>query len=132
MSKPRPAIVRLSDLKPGEHSTFFALLSERTRGETRERKPYFVCRFKDLRRTVGYMVWADGPFFEKCDNEWQPGQFFKIRGVYGDHIKYGPQIEVEQIRHVLDRDVAEGFNPADFGDRSRFHPDAMLAELQAL
>src|SRR5258708_38911906 len=78
------------------------------------------------------MVWADGPFFEKCDTDWQPGQFFKIRGVYGDHIKYGPQIEVEQIRHVLDRDATEGFNPADFGDRSRFDPETMLAELQAL
>src|SRR3954469_22737505 len=119
MSKPRPTIVRLSDLKPGERGVFFALLAERIRGVTQSNKPYYLCRFKDLRRTATYMVWEDGSFFADCDSNWQAGQFFKIRGVYADHEKYGPQIDVEQIRHVLDRDAAEGFNPADLVERSR-------------
>jgi 3'-5' exoribonuclease len=78
------------------------------------------------------MVWEDGPFFRQCDSEWQAGEFFKIRGVYTDHEKYGPQIEVEQIRHVQDRDAAEGFDPADYVERSRLDPDRMLADLRAL
>ena len=76
------------------------------------------------------MVWADGPHFEACDTEWQAGQFFKIRAVYSEHEQYGPQIDVEQIRHVEDRDAADGFDPADFVERSRLDPDAMLAELE--
>jgi 3'-5' exoribonuclease len=132
MSKSRPAVTRLSDLKPGDRGTFFALLAERVRGTTQTNKPFYTCRFKDLRRTATYMVWADGPHFAACDSEWQAGQFFKIRGVYAEHERYGPQIEVEQIRHVEDRDGAEGFSPADFAERSRLDPDQMLADLRAL
>jgi 3'-5' exoribonuclease len=132
MSKPRPAVMRLSDLKPGDRGTFFALLAERIRGTTQTNKPFYTCRFKDLRRTATYMVWADGPFFDQCDTEWQPGQYFKVRGVFADHEKYGPQIDIEQIRHVADRDAAEGFNPGDFAERSRFDPDQMLADLRTL
>jgi len=91
MSKSRPAVTRLSDLKPGDRGTFFALLAERVRGTTQTNKPYYTCRFKDLRRTATYMVWADGPHFAACDNEWQAGQFFKVRGVYAEHERYGPR-----------------------------------------
>jgi 3'-5' exoribonuclease len=132
MSKARAAVTCLSDLKPGDRGTFFALLADRVRGLAQNNKPYFKCVFKDLRRAATYMVWEDGPFFKACDAEWQPGQFFKIRGVYTEHERYGPQIDVEQIRHVEDRDAAEGFNPADFAGRSRLDPDQMLAELRTL
>jgi 3'-5' exoribonuclease len=129
-SKPAlPAITRLSDLKSGERGTFFAQLAERTRGATRDNKPFYTCRFRDARRTVTYMVWLDGPYFQTCDGEWQAGQFFKVRALYGEHDRYGPQIDVEQIRPVQDRDAAEGFNLADFGERSRFDPDEMFLEL---
>lgn len=132
MSKPHPAMTRLSDLKPGERGTFFALLADRVRGLAQNNKPYFKCAFKDLRRSATYMVWADGPHFTACDTEWQVGQFFKIRGVYTEHERYGSQVDVEQIRHVQDRDAAEGFNPADFVERSRLDPEQMLAELRNL
>lgn len=131
-SKSRPAVVRLSDLKPGDRGTFFAMLADRARGLTQNKKQYFKCTFKDLRRTATYMVWEDGPHFSACDTEWQPGDFFKIRGVYAEHERYGPQIDIDQIRHVQDRDAAEGFNPADFMERSRHDSEQMLAELQSL
>ncbi len=132
MPKPAPAPTRLSDLKPGERGVFFAMLADRVRGVTQSNKPYFKCTFKDLRRTATYMVWLDGPHFAACDAEWQAGQFFKIRGVYTEHERYGSQIDVEQIRHVEDRDRTEGFNPADFAERSRLDPEQMLADLRAL
>ena len=78
------------------------------------------------------MAWGDGAFFQACDSEWQPNQFFKIRAEYGVHPKYGPQIDIQQIRHVQDRDAADGFNPADLVERSRFDSEAMFAELRAL
>jgi 3'-5' exoribonuclease len=132
-SKPtRPAVTRLSDLKSGDRGTFFALLAERTRGATQSGKPFYTCRFRDARRTATYMVWADGPHFPVCDTEWQAGQFFKVRALYTEHERYGPQIDVEQIRPVQDRDSVEGFNPADLVERSRFDPDVMLAELRGL
>ena len=132
-SKPaRPAITRLSDLKAGDRGTFFALLAERTRGATRDGKPFYTCRFRDARRTATYMVWSDGPHFPACDTEWQAGQFFKLRGTYGEHERYGPQVEVQQARPVREGDEADGFREADFLDRSRFDPDAMLTELRGL
>jgi 3'-5' exoribonuclease len=132
MPRTKPPILRLSELQPGQYADFFALLSERTKGATREGKPFFTCRFRDGRRTVSYMVWADSEFFEACRDEWKEGQCYKIRAFYGEHERFGPQIEVEMIRPVQDGDAADGFNAAEFVESSRFEPGKMLDELQAL
>lgn len=132
MSRNKPTIVRLHELTPGQTADFFALLAERKKGATRDGKPYYSCQFRDARRTVGFMVWADGGHFPMCEAEWRPGQFFKIRGVYGESERYGPQIEVQQIRPVTEADAEEGFRPGDFVECSRFDPNAMFAELRGL
>jgi len=132
MARPKPPLVPLSQLTPGQHADFFALLAERTRSSTRDGKPFYTCRFRDAQRTATFMVWADSPVFEVCEKDWKPGQFFKIRAIYGEHERYGAQIEVEQLRPVTEADKADGFDPAAFVEVSRFQPDAMFAELQTL
>jgi 3'-5' exoribonuclease len=133
MSKSKkPPLLKLSELQPGQFADFFAQLAEKTRGSTRDGKPFYTCRFRDQRRTVSVPVWADSPFFEECQTTWQPGHFFKVRGTFSEHEKYGPQVEIDQIRPVEDRDRAEGFTELDFVERSRFDPEVMFAELDAL
>jgi 3'-5' exoribonuclease len=132
MSRPKPPVSRLSDLKPGQLADFFALLAERTRGSTRDGKPYYTCRFRDARRTAAAMIWADGGLFEQCESEWREGQFFKLRAVYAEHERYGPQLDVQNIRPATDADRPDGFDPAGFAEHSRFDPRSMLAELRAL
>jgi 3'-5' exoribonuclease len=132
MARSKPPPVRLCDLTPGQHADFFALLAERTRGETRDGKPFFSCRFRDARRTATLMVWSDSDWYEACERDWRPGQFFKVRGVYGSHERYGPQIDVQNIRPVQPADEADGFRAADFVAHSRFDPEAMFAELRGL
>jgi 3'-5' exoribonuclease len=131
MSRAKPSVVRLHELTPGQHADFFARLAERNKSATRDGKPFYTCRFRDLKRTVGFMVWADGGFYDQCESEWKVGQFFKIRGTFGEHERYGPQIEVQQIRLVTDADRADGFDPAEFVEGSRFDADALLGELKA-
>jgi 3'-5' exoribonuclease len=132
MTRAKPLLCRLCELAPGQHADFFVLLAERTKGATREGKPYYVCRFRDQRRTVTSMVWADGPWYEVCETEWRDGQFYKVRGNYGEHERYGPQIEILNIRPVTDADQAGGFSPVDFVERSRHDIEMMWAELRAL
>ena len=133
MSKSKkPALVRLHELAPGQYADFFAQLAEKARGTTRDNKPFYTCRFRDHRRTASVPVWGDSPLFEECQDRWQVGQFYKIRGTFTEHEKYGPQIDIEQIRIVEDRDKTDGFTELDFVERSRFDPDVMLAELEAL
>jgi 3'-5' exoribonuclease len=131
VARPKPVIVPLHELTPGQHADFFALLAERNKHATRDGKPFYSCRFRDLKRTVAFMVWADGGYYDQCEGEWKVGQFFKIRGAFGEHERYGPQIEVQQIRLVNDADRADGFDPAEFVEGSRFDADAMLGELRA-
>ena len=46
-------------------------------------------------------------------NEWHAGQFYKLRAVYGEHERYGPQlIELNAIRPAADADKADGFDPS--------------------
>jgi 3'-5' exoribonuclease len=132
VAKSRPNLCRLSELTPGQYADFFALLAERTRGETRDGKPFYTCRFRDARREVAFMVWADGGWYEVCERDWCEGQFYKIRGVYGEHERYGPQIDIQNIRPIQESDRADGFNPADFVAHTRFDPEAMFAELKGL
>jgi 3'-5' exoribonuclease len=133
MSRVKPSLARLSDLTPGQYADFFALLAEKTRGLTREGKAYYSCRFRDARRSVAFMVWADGPWFEPCERDWQVSQFYKLRAIYGEHEKYGPQLtEIHNIRAVTETDRADGFDPAQLIERSRVEPAVLLAELKSL
>ena len=138
MARPKPALAPLSALEPGQFADFFALLTERTKKETRDGKPYYSCRFRDAQRIVAFMVWADGGWYEECERNWQEGQFYKIRGLYGEHEKYGPQIDIHNIRPVTEADQSEGFDPADFVARSaskgagKGDPDSQFGELRSL
>ncbi len=133
MSKAKkPSLVKLSEMQPGQAADCFAQLVEKKTGSTRDGKPFYSCRFRDLRRTAAVMVWADTLFFEECRTEWQVGDFFKIRATFFEHEKYGPQLEVEQVRLTQERDREDGFTELDFLERSRFDPDVMFSELDAL
>jgi 3'-5' exoribonuclease len=125
-------LVKLGEMQPNQYADTFAQLAEKKPGMTQTGKPFYTCRFRDPRRTATVMVWADSGLFEDCQTQWQVGQFFKIRGTFAEHEKYGPQIDAEQVRPVEERDRAEGFTELEFLERSRFDPEAMLAELDAL
>jgi 3'-5' exoribonuclease len=132
MSRPRPTPVRLSELTPGQSGDFFALLVERSKGLTRDGKPFYTCRFRDAGRMASCMVWADSPLYDDCELHWRDGQFYKVRGLYTEHERYGAQIEIQMIRPIRDEDEAEGFNPDDFVEHSRHDREQMFVELRAL
>jgi 3'-5' exoribonuclease len=132
MTRNKPPLVRLCELASGDTGDFFAFLAERSRGKTRDGKPFYTCRFRDAGRTATVMIWQDGGRFEECDTKWHDGEFFKIRGSFHENERYGPQIEIHQIRPVNEADRADGFDPADLIERSRYDSDAMLTELRTL
>jgi 3'-5' exoribonuclease len=132
MPRTKPSPVHLSELAPGQSGDFFVLLAERVRGVTRDGKPFFSCRFRDARRTASCMVWADGPWFEDCEHLWREGECYKVRGQYHQSEKYGPQIDVHNIRPTNEADRADGFDPLALVDGSRFDREVMFAELRGL
>src|SRR5262249_34979935 len=101
-------------------------------GQTSKGKPYYHCRFADLRRTVSLMAWGDDQWFTPAEKEWQPGQFYKLRARYGEHEKYGPQIELVNLRPVKEGDREQGFDPAQLVECSPRDPDVLLGELRTL
>jgi 3'-5' exoribonuclease len=132
MSRPKPAPARLCDLTPGQSGDFFALFAEKTKGATRDGKPFFTCRFRDSRRMATIMVWADAAWYATFEKEWSEGTFFKIRGKYLEHERYGPQIEVVNLRPVNESDQKDGFDPFDFVESTRFNREEMFTELTEL
>jgi 3'-5' exoribonuclease len=132
MARAKPPLVRLCELTPGQLFDFFALLAERVKKQTRDGKPFYQCKFRDGKKAVAFVAWSDVSWFEICEREWQAGRFYKIRGVYGEHEKYGPQIDIQQIRPVTDADREDGFNAAEYVEHSRHDADAMFAELRTL
>src|SRR5262245_51433471 len=119
-------------MQPGQHADCFVQLAEKKRGTTRDGNPFITCKYRDARRTVGAVpIWGDAPLFEESQ-AWLVGQFFKVRATLSEHEKYGPQLDVEQIRPVGDRDREDGFTELDFVERSRHDPEVMFTELDAL
>src|SRR5262249_14091498 len=114
MSRTKPLLVPLSEMTPGQFGDCFALLAERTKvatragGRPRGDSLLHPAAFRAARRSAAVMVWADGPHFEDCERHWQVGHCYKLRAVYGEHEKYGPQLDLQQIRPVTDADRADG------------------------
>jgi 3'-5' exoribonuclease len=129
MSKSKPPLVRLAEMTAGQSGDFFALLAERVRGARKDGKPYYTCRFRDETRTVTFMAWSDGNWYEDCEQKWRDGAFYKVRAVYQEHPQYGAQIDIENIRLVDDKDRTDGFDPLSFVDHSRYDVEAMFQEL---
>src|SRR4051794_17918153 len=119
MSPAKPPLVRLAELSAGQSGDFFALLVERTRGARRDGKPFYTCRFRDAGRVATAMVWADGNWFEACEQAWQQGHFYKVRGQYDEHKVYGAQLDIHNIRPITDADRTDGFDPLQFVEHSR-------------
>jgi 3'-5' exoribonuclease len=133
MAREKPPILRLRDLVPGDQPVdFFALLSERVRGTTRDSKPFYTCRFRDAGRTASSVVWSNSPRFEECEQEWKEGHFFKIRASYHEDERYGHVLDIANIRQATDADRVDGFEPGELVDHSRFDAAAMLLELRGL
>lgn len=132
MNRNKPPIVRLSEMKPDQQGDFFAFLAERSRGATREGRPFYTCRFRDLKRTATVMVWADGPWYEKCGAEWREGHFYKLRANYTEHEKYGPQLELVNLRPTTEADAEDGFDPSEYVAHTRHNRETMFAELREL
>lgn len=121
--------VALCEMRPGQVGDFFAVLCERSRKSTKEGKPFYALKFRDLHRTVSAPVWDNSPLFEPCDKEWQAGHHFKIRAIYNEHPKFGPQIEVQNIRLATSEDWVDGYDPDGFTLRTRFDVDDLFGEL---
>ena len=123
MSKSKkPVLAKLTDLRAGDYVDCFVQLAEKSRGTTRTGNPFVTCKYRDARRTVvAVPVWEDSPLFADAQ-DWQVGQFFKVRATFVEDAKYGPQLDVEQIRPVEERDRADGFSELDFVERSRHDP----------
>ncbi|QDT39935.1 3'-5' exoribonuclease YhaM family protein [Stratiformator vulcanicus] len=122
---------RLADLEDGEEAEFFALLVQKDKSTTRDGKPYYRVQFRDPGRTVTAMVWNDSPQFADCHGSWQPGHFFRMTAKFGQ-TKYGPQIDLREIRAVTDDDRTDGFDPADFSESTKFDRPGLFAELNSL
>lgn len=91
--------VRLSEMAPQDHAVCFARLAAKSRSTTRTGRPYYRAHFQDAARTVCIMIWQDGGWFDACEEHWQVGQVYQLRGRYFEN-QFGPHFEPEQIEQV--------------------------------
>jgi 3'-5' exoribonuclease len=129
MSRGKLPLLPLHQVPLATLADFYVLLSEKTKQKTRDGKEFFSVKFRDAKRTVSVAIWSDSELFALCDADWAVGAYFKVRGAYFVHDKYGPQIEIHQIRHIKPEDHEDGFREADFVERSRFSSEDMFAEI---
>src|SRR5262245_26694983 len=132
MAKGKTVLVPLHQLTIDQPADCYAQLAEKRRSATRDGRPYYSCKFRDARKAFPAIVWHDSPLFEDCERHWQEGEFYKLRGRLIQHVRFGPQFELAQLRAIQESDREEGFDPAQLVVRSRYDSDVMLGELQQL
>lgn len=114
-------IVPLSEMTDGQEADTFVLLAAKTESKTREGKPYWRVSLRDAQREITFPIWNDTPLSESCREQWRPGMFFKVRGIYRE-TSYGPQLDIRKIREVVPEDKADGFDEWMCQPRSKFDP----------
>ncbi|WP_298866450.1 HD domain-containing protein [uncultured Gimesia sp.] len=124
-------VLLLSELEPGQFADSFVLLVSKEKATTRDGKPYYRVQFRDSYVTATSMIWSDTTWFEDCESKWVEGEFYKIRARY-DENKYGPQLDLDRIRAVIEGDEADGFDPSLYFNRSRFSSEEMFQELMKI
>jgi 3'-5' exoribonuclease len=115
----------------GQEADLFVLLSAKADGTTRDGKPFYRVTFRDAGREVSFPIWRDSAYFDACRDQWQPGQFYKVRAIYAE-TKYGPQLDIRKLRPIVAEDKADGFDEAMFLPRTKFDPVKLFAELVEL
>ena len=128
MASPSMPIVPLSEMVPGQEADLFVLMTAKEQLTTREGKPYFRVAFRDRHREVSFPIWDNSPLAADCRDNWNPGVFYKVRGVYRE-TNYGPQLDIRKLREVVDADAADGFDPTACLPQSRFDPQEMFEQL---
>ena len=126
-----PDITPLHQLASGELGDFFALLADKQVLATKDGKPYYRVSFCDAKREVSFPIWSDATHAAACRDEWQVGEFYKLRAELRD-TTYGMQLEIQRIRPVEPGDDADGFDPLMCAPRSQFDPEAMFTELMEI
>ena len=82
MAKTESNIARLSELNDGESGDCFVCLVEKERRQTRNGNPFFLVHIRDRERRVAVRIWNESDLFAACEQEWAPGDFFKVRGTF--------------------------------------------------
>jgi 3'-5' exoribonuclease len=131
MPQSKPAVQRLTEVHEGQRADYFVLLTHKEQRESSNGNPFFKVTFRDPSRQITTRIWSESSLFGPCEHEWEPGQFYKIRGTWVQ-TPWGPQLDIDKIRTITPEDSADGFNPDDFVPRSRFDVDEMFAELVQL
>lgn len=121
-------ILSLSEMITGQEADLFLLMTSKEQLTTREGKPYYRVGFRDSGREVAFPIWDNSPWAAECRDKWNPGVFYKVRGIYRE-TNYGPQLDIRKIREVCDADAADGFDPTMCLPQSRYEPQRMLDEL---
>jgi 3'-5' exoribonuclease len=124
-------LLPLCELVSGQEADLFALLTVKEELTTRDGKPYFKVAFRDHAREVSFPIWNDSAWAVECRERWQPGKFYKLRGIYRE-TNYGPQLEIKKIRETIAADSSDGFDPLMCQPRSRFDPAEMFDQLTAI
>ncbi len=122
------SITPLHKLTDGELGDFFALLADKQVLTTKEGKPYYRVTFCDSEREVSFPIWSDSTHANACREEWQVGEFYKLRAELSD-TRYGMQLDIHRIRLVESSDKDDGFDPLMCARRSRFDPEQMFDDL---
>jgi len=122
MIKPESQLKTLNELRPNQRADFFAQLWKKELRQTREGRPYTKVVFRDAGREVSVSIWEDSPWDSACRDDWQPGGFYKIRGVFAVD-SFGGKIKIQKIRPVEEADHQQGFDPLLCQPRSKEPPE---------
>ncbi len=117
-----------SELVPGEEEECFVLLASKESASTRDGKPYYRVKFCDKQRSATAMVWSDSTWFAACDETWKEGKFYFLRCTFTES-KYGPQLDLDFVRTVIEEDKKNGFDASNFFATSRFDIETMFEEI---
>lgn len=131
MASIETAVVRLSDLEPGQEAVCFAALIKKERGVDKNNNPYVRCQFRDKRVVLMAPIWSGNALREDAET-WVEGNAYRLR-VRGDwSVRFGMQLQVLEARAVTEEDAADGYNFFDLVECSDQDPEILWSKVHAI
>ncbi|PHS03396.1 MAG: hypothetical protein COA78_18020 [Blastopirellula sp.] len=123
-----PNVVSLSSLKHGETADCFVQLLSKELSSKRNGQPFYRVIFRDSRREASVPIWENTQWHEPCMNQWQPGTFYKVRGML-QKTAFGLQLVIHKIREANEQDKEDGFDPMNCQPRSSHDVESLFDDL---
>lgn len=118
-------LIKLSELEHQQEAVFFAALVRKETGTDKHGNSFIKCTFRD--KLVSYVapLWHANAYRIEAEH-WREGEAYRLRAKGKHDVRFGFQLDIIEIRPVVEADAEDGYNFFDLVESSNRDPHELF------